>query len=56
MSQERRHGGGKQGRAAVTGSPDTCGMHSPIGGIDTVLPRRYFSVYPKRAFKILIPD
>ncbi len=31
MSHERRHGGGKPGRASVTGSPDRCGSHSLIG-------------------------
>jgi hypothetical protein len=40
MSQERRHGEGKQGRASVTGSPDSCGIHSLIGVIDTALLRR----------------
>ncbi len=34
MSQERRHGGGKPGRASVTGSPDNGGIHSVIGVID----------------------
>jgi len=34
LSQERRHGGGKQGRASVTGSPDSGGSHSLIGVID----------------------
>ena len=43
MRQERRHGGGKEGRAAVTGSPDRGGMHALIGAIDTVLPLQYFS-------------
>jgi len=38
MSQERIHGGGKQGRASVNRSPDSCGIHSLIGAIDT--PRR----------------
>jgi len=56
MSQERRHGGGKQGRAFVTGSPDRGGMHSLIGMIDTVLLRRYFSGWPKRACIVPIPD
>ncbi len=43
MSQERRHGGGKQGRASVTCSPDRGGIHSLIGAIDTPLRLRYFS-------------
>ncbi len=43
MSQERRHGGGKSGRASVTGSPDRGGMHSLISAIDTPLPLRYCS-------------
>ncbi len=54
MSQERLHGGGKQGRASVTGPPDSGGMHSLIGVIDTALPLRYVSVQPKRPFKIPI--
>ncbi len=28
MIQARRHGGGKQGWASVTCSPDSCGLHS----------------------------
>ncbi len=43
MSQARRHGGGKPGRAFVTGSPDSCGMQSLIGVIDTPQPLRYCS-------------
>ncbi len=43
MSQERRHGGGQQGRASVTGSPASGGMHSLIGAIDIALLLRYFS-------------
>ncbi len=43
MSQERRHGGGKQGRAAVTCAPDSGGIHALIGVIDTPLHLRYFS-------------
>ena len=35
MSQERTHGGGKQGRASVTCSPASGGLHSLIGVIDT---------------------
>ena len=35
VGQERQHGGGKQGRASVTGSPDRSGMPSLIGVIDT---------------------
>ncbi len=42
MSQERLHGGGQPGRASVTGSPDSGGMQSLIGAIDTVLLPRYF--------------
>ena len=34
MSQERRHGGGKPGRASITCSPDSGGMQSLIGVID----------------------
>ena len=34
LSQERLHGGGTQGRASVTGSPDRGGMQSLIGVID----------------------
>ena len=44
MSQERRHGGDKQGRAAVNCSPDSRGMHSLIGVIDNLRLLRYFSV------------
>ena len=55
MSQERRRGGGKPGRASVTGSPDHGGMHALIGAIDTALLRWYFPVQPKRPFKIPIP-
>ncbi len=43
MSQERRHGGGKPGRAAVTCAPDSGGLHSLIGMIDTSRLLRYFS-------------
>ncbi len=49
LGQERRHGGGKQGRASVTGSPDRGGMQSLIGAIDTSRLLRYFSARPKRA-------
>ena len=55
LSHERRHGGGKQGRAAVTGSPDRGGMQSLIGVIDPSLVLWYFSVQLKRPFKIPIP-
>ncbi len=55
MSQERLHGGGRQGRASVTCSPDRGGMHSLIGVIDTARLRWYFSVQSKRPFKIPIP-
>jgi len=43
MSQERRHCGGKQGEASVTCSPDSCGVHSLLGVIDTALLLRYVS-------------
>jgi len=43
-SQERLHGGGKQGRAAATGSPDSGGMQSLIDVIDTPRLLRDFSV------------
>ena len=55
MRQDWRHGGGKPGRASVTGSPDRCGSHSLIGVIDTAPLLRYFSVQPKRPFKFLFP-
>ncbi len=48
MRHERRHGGGQQGRASVTGSPDRGGSHSLIGVIDTLPPLRYFSVWLKK--------
>ncbi len=56
MCQERIHGGGKQGRASVNGSPDSCGIHSLIGVIDTSLLLRYFFVCPKRAYIFPIPE
>ncbi len=56
LSQERRHGGGNQGRVAVNGSPDSGGMQSLIGAIDTVLPLRYLSACPKSPLKFLILD
>ncbi len=49
MSQERRHGGGKQGRASVNCSPDSCGMQSLIGVIGTPRRLRDFFVCPKGA-------
>ncbi len=55
MNRERRHGGGKQGRASVTGSPDRGGIPSLIGVIDIALFLRYFSGCPKRAFIFPIP-
>ncbi len=55
MSQERLRGGGRPGRASVTCSPDSGGMPSLIGVIDTALLRWYFPVQPKRPFKIPIP-
>ena len=56
MSQERVHGGGKQGRASVNCSPDSSGIHFLIGVIDTSLLFWCCSVYPKRPFKIPIPN
>ena len=56
MSREGRHCGGQQERAAVTCSPDSCGIHSLIGVIDTSLRLRYCSGGPKRAFLFPIPD
>ena len=56
MSQERRHGGGKEGRASVTCAPDSCGIHSLIGVIDTVLLLGYFSACPKRACIVPLPE
>ena len=50
MSQARRHGGAKQGRASVTCSPDSGGIHSLIGVIDPPQLLEYFSGCPKRAF------
>jgi len=44
LGQERLHGGGKQGRASVTGAPDSGGMQSLIGVIDTSRLLRYVSV------------
>jgi len=55
MSQERRHCGGKQGRASVTGSPDSCGIHSLIGAIDTSRPFQYFAVGQKGRLLFLFP-
>ena len=52
MNQERIHGGGKSGRASVTCSPDSGGMQSRLGVIDTPRPLCYFSCRPKRAFII----
>jgi len=42
MSQERRHVGGKPGRASATCSPDSGGIHSLIGVIDPPRPLCYF--------------
>ena len=47
---------GQAGKASVTGSPDRGGIHSLIGVIDTARLRWYFSDWPKRAFKIPIPE
>ncbi len=55
MSQERLLGGGKQGRASVNRSPDSGGIHSLIGAIDTSRLIRYCSGCPKRAFLFPIP-
>ncbi len=49
LSQERLHGGAKQGRASVTCAPDSGGMHSLMGAIDTPRLLWYFSARPKRA-------
>ena len=54
MSQERRHGGGTPGRAAVNCSSDNGGMQSLIGVSNTLVLRWYFSVQSKRPFKIPI--
>ena len=56
MSQERRHSGGKQGRAAVTGSPDRGGIHALSGAIDTSRLLWYFSVCPKSPCIFPIPN
>ena len=42
MSQEQIHGGGKQGRASVTCSPDRGGIHSLIG---VLTPRSLFGTF-----------
>jgi len=55
MSQERLHGSGKQGRASVTCSPDSGGIHCLIGVIDPPLLLCYFSDWPERAFVFPIP-
>jgi len=47
LSQERRHGGGKPGRASVNGSPDRGGIHALIGVIDPPRLLWYFSAWPK---------
>ncbi len=50
--------GGKQGRASVNGSPDSCGIHSLkplLGVIDTALLRWYFSARQKSPFFFLFP-
>ncbi len=56
MSQKWRHGGGQPGRASITGSPDSGGIHSLIGVIDTSRLLRYFFVCPKRACIFPIPN
>ena len=43
LSQERLLGRGKQGRASVTGSPDSYGIHSLIGVSDPPQRLCYFS-------------
>ena len=50
MGQERRHGGGKQGRASVNDAPDSCGIHSLIGVIDTPATSLKLSCPVKKAF------
>jgi len=58
MSQERRHGGAKPGRASVNCSPDSCGIHSLkplLGVIDTALLRWYFSARSKSPYIFPIP-
>jgi len=56
MRQERRHGGGKPGRASVTCAPDRGGMHSPLIGVfDTVRLLWYFSARSKSPFNFSIP-
>ncbi len=50
MSQERLHDGGKQGRASVNCSTDSCGIHALSGVIDTSPPLWYFSARPKSPF------
>jgi len=56
MSQERLHGGGKPGRASVTGSPDSGGSHSLIGVIDTVLLFATFLFDQKGRVLFLFPN
>jgi len=56
VSQERRHGGGKQGRVSVTGSPASGGMHSLIGAIDPPVSLCYFSGWPTRECVFPIPE
>ena len=55
MSQERLLGGGTPGRASVNGSPDSCGIHSLMGVIDTSQLPYLSSGWPKRAFIFTIP-
>jgi len=55
LSQERLHGGGKPGRASVNRSPDSCGIHSLMGVIDTGRLLCYFSARLKSPFIVPIP-
>ena len=55
LGQERRHGGGKQGRASVTCSPASGGMHSLTG---VLTPRCSFGTFllaPKARLFFLCP-
>jgi len=49
MSQERRHGGGTQGRASVNSPPDRGGMHSLIGAMDPPVTSLIFPSPAKKA-------
>ncbi len=56
MSQERRHCGGTQGRASVTGAPDHGGMHSLIGVLTPRCAFGTFLVAQKGRLFFLFPD